>query len=83
VNSSLLTLLKVLTTHKSMGRQATMELDQEHEALQVQLAEAYTAAMAQKERELADLRAQLARVQGRPPALAVLEETAEVSPRHS
>jgi hypothetical protein len=53
-----------------MGRQATMELDQEHEALQVQLAEAYTAATAEKERELADLRAQLARVQGNdPPAL--------------
>jgi len=67
-----------------MGRQATMELDQEHEALQVQLAEAYTAAMAEKKRELADLRAQLARVQGNdPPALAVLEETAEVPPRHT
>ena len=61
-----------------------MELDQEHEALQVQLAEAYTAPMAEKERELADLRTQLARVQGNdPPALAALEETAEVPPRHT
>ena len=40
--------------------------------------------MVEKEGELADLRAQLARVQGNdPPALAVLEETAEVPPRHT
>jgi hypothetical protein len=40
--------------------------------------------MAEKEGELADLRAQLARVQGNDPtALAVLEETAEVPPRHT
>ena len=48
-----------------------MELDSENEALQAQIAEAYSAALAEKERELAELRAQLAAAQAPgPPALA-------------
>ena len=61
-----------------------MELDSENESLQAQLAEAYGAALAEKERELAGLRAQLARAQGNgPPALAMLEGTAGVPARHT
>jgi hypothetical protein len=55
-----------------------MELDSENESLQAQLAEAYSAALAEKERELADLRAQLAKAQNpAPPALTVLAGKAE------
>jgi hypothetical protein len=77
-------LLGLAAPRKSMSLQASIELDSENEQLQAQLAEAYTAAMAGKEWELADLRAQLARAQGNgPPALAVLEGTAEVPARHT
>ena len=51
-----------------MSLQASIELDSENEQLQAQLAEAYTAAMAGKEWELADLRAQLARAQRQRPS---------------
>jgi hypothetical protein len=50
-------LLGLAAPRKSMSLQATMELDSENESLQAQLAEAYGAALAEKERELADLRA--------------------------
>lgn len=66
-------LLGLAAPKRSMSLQATVELDSENESLQVQLAEAYSAALAEKERELADLRAQLAAVQPPgPPALTVL-----------
>ena len=42
---------------KSMSLQATMDLDSENESPQAQLAEAYSAAMAEKDRELVGLRA--------------------------
>ena len=61
---------------KSMGLQATRDLDSENESLQAQLAEAYSAAMAETDRELADLRARLAQASG-PPALTVLAGKAE------
>jgi hypothetical protein len=66
-------LLGLAAPRKSMSLQATMELDSENEALHAQLAEAYGAALAEKERELADLRAQLANAQpsGRPAPLAL------------
>jgi hypothetical protein len=47
-----------------------VDLDSENESLQAQLAEACSATMAEKDRELAGLRAQLARAFG-PPALTV------------
>jgi hypothetical protein len=53
---------------KSMNLQMTAELDSENEQLQAQVAEAYSAALAEKERELADLRAQLVRAQASSPA---------------
>jgi hypothetical protein len=54
------------------------ELDSENEQLQAQVAEAYSAALAGKERELADLRAQLVRAQASgPAALTVLAGGAE------
>jgi hypothetical protein len=57
-----------------MSLQATMELDSENESLQAQLAEAYSAALAEKDRELAELRSRLADAgNGGPPALNVLE----------
>ncbi len=48
-----------------------MDLDSEIESLHARLAEAYSAAMAAKDRELAGLHAQLARAFGLP-ALTVL-----------
>jgi hypothetical protein len=60
-------LLGLAAPKRSMSLQATMELDSEHESLQAQLAEAYGAALAEKEAELAGLRAQLA-AQARVPA---------------
>lgn len=50
-------LLGLAAPRKSMSLQASVELDSENEALQAQLAEAYGAALTEKERELADLRA--------------------------
>jgi hypothetical protein len=61
-------LLGLAAPRKSMNLQMTAELDSENETLQTQVAEAYSAALAEKERELADLRGQLARAQA-PPAL--------------
>jgi hypothetical protein len=43
-----------------MSLQASVELDSEHEALQAQLAEAYRAALAEQDREIAELSARLA-----------------------
>ena len=66
-------LLGLSAPKRSMSLQATLELDSENETLQAQLAEAYSAALAEKERELADLRAQLAKARDPgPPALTVL-----------
>ena len=53
-------LLGLAAPRKSMNLQMTAELDSVNEALQSQVAEAYSAALADKERELAELRAQLA-----------------------
>jgi hypothetical protein len=52
-------LLGLAAPRKSMSLQVTAELDSENETLQAQIAEAYSEALAEKERELADLRAQL------------------------
>ena len=66
-------LLGLAAPKRSMSLQATMELDSENESLQAQLAEAYSAALAEKERELAELRAQLAAAQAPgPPPLALV-----------
>lgn len=71
-------LLGLAAPKKSMSLQASVELDSENETLQAQLAEAYSAALAEKERELAGLRAQLAAAQAPgPPALTVLAGKAE------
>jgi hypothetical protein len=71
-------LLGLAAPKRSMSLQATMELDSENEQLQAQLAEAYTAALAEKEAELAELRARLADAgNGGPPALNVLQGKAE------
>jgi N-acetyl-beta-hexosaminidase len=71
-------LLGLAAPRKSMSLQASVELDSENESLQAQLAEAYSAALADKERELADLRAELesARSSG-PPALTMVTGRAE------
>jgi hypothetical protein len=53
-------LLGLAAPKRSMSLQATMELDSENESLQAQFAAAYQAAMAEKDRELAELRARLA-----------------------
>jgi hypothetical protein len=63
-------LLGMAAPRKSMNLQASVELDGENESLQAQLAEAYAGTLAEKEREIADLRAQLAQA-SRPPALAI------------
>jgi hypothetical protein len=54
----------------------------ENESLQAQLAEAYGEALAEKERELADLRAQLARAEtsGRPALTALAGKAEEPGP---
>jgi hypothetical protein len=54
-------LLGLAAPRKSMNLQMTAELDSENETLQAQLAEAYQAALAEKQQELDELRAQLAR----------------------
>ena len=69
-------LLGLAAPRKSMSLQASMELDSENESLQAQLAEAYGAALAEKERELADLRAQLAEASAPPPLALVAEKDA-------
>ena len=61
-------LLGLAAPRKSMSLQATMELDSENESLQAQLAEAYGQALAEKERELAELRAAAGRGAGSRPA---------------
>jgi hypothetical protein len=70
-------LLGLAAPRKSMSLQASMELDSENESLQVQLAEAYSVALAEKDRELADLRAQLAEASGPPPLALVAGKDAD------
>ncbi len=66
-------LLGLAAPKRSMSLQATVELDSENETLQAQLAEAYSEALQEKERELAELRAQLAAAQAPgPPPLALV-----------
>jgi hypothetical protein len=65
-------LLGLAEPKRSMSLQASVELDSEHKQLQAQLAEAYSAALAEKERELADLRAQLAAQASGPAPLALV-----------
>lgn len=72
-------LLGLAAPKKSMSLNATMELDQENEVLQAELAEAYGAALAERDREIADLRARLAGAgNGGQPALTVLQGKAEL-----
>jgi hypothetical protein len=66
-------LLGLAAPRKSMNLQMTAELDGENETLQAQVAEAYQAALEERDRELADLRAQLTAAQASGlPALTVL-----------
>lgn len=66
-------LLGLAAPKKSMSLNATMELDQENEVLQAELAEAYGAALAERDREIADLRARLGDAgNGGPPSVTVL-----------
>ena len=61
-----------------MSLQASVDFDSENEALHAELAAAFAAALEEKDRELAELRAQLAQVQHPgPPALTVLAGKAE------
>jgi hypothetical protein len=71
-------LLGLAVPRKSMSLQASLELDSENESLQAQLAEAYVAALREKDDELAGLRAQLARAPASgPPALIMTARGAE------
>ncbi len=71
-------LLGLAAPRKSMNLQMTAELDGENETLQAQVAEAYQAALEERDRELAGLRAQLAAALAPgPPALTVLAGKAE------
>lgn len=77
-------LLGLAAPRKSMSLQATMELDSENETLQAQVAEAYQAALEERDRELAGLRAQLAAAQAAgPAALTVLQGKAEQPTGHT
>jgi hypothetical protein len=70
-------LLGLAAPKKSMSLQASVELDSENDQLQAQLAEAYSEALAEKERELANLRAQLAEASGPPPLALVAAKDAQ------
>ena len=73
-------LLGLAAPRKSMSLQASLELDSENEALRAQLAEAYSEALAEKDRELAEIRVQLAKARDPgPPALTVLAGKAEAA----
>ena len=66
-------LLGLATPEKPMSLNATMEPGQENEVLQAGPAEAYGAALAERDREIAELRARLGDAGNRgPPALTVL-----------
>ena len=65
-------LLGLAAPKRSMNLQASVELDSENETLQTQLAEAYAAALAEREREITELRAQLAAQASAPPPLALV-----------
>ena len=66
-------LLGLAAPNKSMSLNATTGLDQENEVLQAELAEAYGAALAGRDREIAELRARLGDAgNGGRPALTVV-----------
>ena len=70
---------EALSTPRSMSLQASVELGSEHEVLQAQLAEAYGAALAERDREIAELSARLADAgSGGPSALTALRGKAEL-----
>ena len=70
---------EALSTPRDMSLQASVELGSEHEVLQAQLAEAYGAALAERDREIAELSARLADAgNGGPPALTALQGMAEI-----
>ena len=72
-------LLGLAAPKKSMSLNAAMELDQENKVLLAELAEAHGAALAERDREIAELRARLADAgNGGPPALTVLQGKAEL-----
>ena len=76
-------LLGLAAPRKSMSLQVTAELDSENESLQAQLAEAYSEALQEKERELAELRAQLAAARSpAAPALTLLAGKAQAPDGH-
>jgi hypothetical protein len=74
-------LLGLAAPRKSMNLQMTAELDGENEQLQAQVAEAYQAVLEEKDRELADMRAQLAAALA--PAPPVLQGKAEEPMGHT
>lgn len=77
-------LLGLAAPRKSMSLQMIAELDGENETLQAQVAEAYQAALEERDRELACLRAQLAAAQASgPPALTVFQGKAEQPTGHT
>ena len=57
---------EALSTPRDISLQASVELDSEHEVLQAQLAEAYGAALAERDREIAELSAPRRRRERRP-----------------
>jgi hypothetical protein len=68
-------LLGLAAPKRSMNLQASVELDSENESLQRQLGEAYAGVLAEREREISELRTQLAAAQAPgPPALTLLAE---------
>lgn len=70
---------EALSTPRSMSLQASVELESEHEVLQAQPAEAYGAALAEQDREIAELSARLAGAgNGGRPALTALQGKAEL-----
>ena len=82
LREQLMSLHGLAAAKKYASIHASVELDSENETLQSQLAEAYSAVLAEKDRELADLRAQLTKAQSpAPPALTVLQGKAEQAGR--
>ena len=82
LREQLMSLHGLAAAKKYASIHASVQLDSENEAPQAQIAEAHGAALAEKERELGDLRAQLAKAQtSGPPALTVLAGKAEQAGR--
>ena len=70
---------EALSTPRDISLQASVELDSEHEVLQAQLAEAYGAALAERDREIAELGVRLADAgNGGPPTQTALQGKAEL-----